>query len=27
VIATHDPSIRAQCDAVIDLALFQDEER
>ena len=27
VLATHDPSIRAQCDAVIDLALFQDEER
>ena len=26
VIATHDPSIRAQCDAVIDLAHFQDEE-
>ena len=26
VIATHDPSIRAQCDAVIDLARFQDEE-
>ena len=23
---THDPSIRAQCDAVIDLAHFQDEE-
>ena len=26
VIATHDPSIRAQCDAIIDLAHFQDEE-
>ena len=26
VIATHDPSIRAQCDTVIDLAHFQDEE-
>ena len=26
VIATHDPSIRAQCDAIIDLANFQDEE-
>ena len=26
VIATHDPSIRAQCDAIIDLACFQDEE-
>ena len=25
VIATHDPSIRAQCDAVIDLAHFLDE--
>lgn len=27
VIATHDPSIRAQCDAVIDLAHFQEEEQ
>jgi len=27
VIATHDPSIRAQCDAVIDLARFQEEEQ
>lgn len=26
VIATHDPSIRAQCDNIIDLAHFQDEE-